>query len=205
MLATSGCIGAGLDCSDVVLVLRDGFLTSMIDLIQEMGCCRRSRPTNNDNIIGIHDCFHLIISLPSITYLIEGIYASTLLSKDELELRESIIMTTESKLLQLNNIVEVLGFIFNSTKCWHSSLEDKCALDIGPSETKEEYTNENCRNYCLWCTNMLSQFINPINKLGLIQFLVFIFIKNSFNNITPMMLCHYLKVYPNVGILIYGH
>ena len=86
LIATSGCIGAGLDCSDVVLVLRDGFLTSMIDLIQEMGCCGRSRPTNNDNIIGIHDCFHLIISLPSITYLIEGIYASTLLSKKRIRI-----------------------------------------------------------------------------------------------------------------------
>ena len=46
LIATSGCIGAGLDCSDVVLVMRDGFPTSMIDFVQEMRCCGRSTDGN---------------------------------------------------------------------------------------------------------------------------------------------------------------
>ena len=136
--------------------------------------------------------------------MIERIFVINQLSKDELELRDSIITTSESKQLQLNNLVEVVGFIFNSSKCWHSSLEDKCGRDIIQLDNEQQSTNEQCINCCPWCTKVLSQFIKPIIKLGLIQFLVFIFIENNFNNITPMMLCNYLKVFPNVGISIYG-
>ena len=173
---------------------------------QERRRCGCSRDANDEGNRSIHDCFHLIISLlTSPTYLIERIFVINQLSKDELELRDSIITTPESKKLQLNNLVEVVGFIFNSSKCWHSSLEDKCGRDIIQLDNEQQSTNEQCINCCPWCTKVLTQFIKPIIKLGLIQFLVFIFIENSFNNITPMMLCHYLKVYPNVGILIYGH
>jgi hypothetical protein len=36
MVAMSGCIGAGLDSPDVTVVVRDGFPSSLLDLIQEM-------------------------------------------------------------------------------------------------------------------------------------------------------------------------
>ena len=51
LLDTSDCIGAGLDCSHVVLVLRDGLPTLMVDFIQEMGRCGRSRNQNEEKYI----------------------------------------------------------------------------------------------------------------------------------------------------------
>ena len=122
LLATSGCIGAGLDSSEVVLVMRDGFPTSMIDFVQEMGRCGRSRATNNEVNRSIHNCFHLIVSLQSLTYLIERIFAPNTLSKNNLEMREKVISVSESNNLQLQNLIDVVGFIFNSYKCWHNTL-----------------------------------------------------------------------------------
>ena len=101
LLATSGCIGAGLDSKYVVLVLRDGFPTSMIDLIQEMGRCGRSWNESIENDISIMDAFHLIISLPSFTYLIERIFDNCTLSTDYLQLRDSIISVHNCNQLQL--------------------------------------------------------------------------------------------------------
>ena len=43
LLATAGCIGAGLDCSDVYSVCRLGFPISIINMVQEMGRCGRGR------------------------------------------------------------------------------------------------------------------------------------------------------------------
>ena len=71
----------------------------MIDLTHEMGSCRCSILVNNDDVISAHGCFYLIIPWTLIVCLIERTCASTLLSKDELELRESIIMTAESNVL----------------------------------------------------------------------------------------------------------
>ena len=39
LAATSGCIGGSLDSSAVYCVIRDGFPSSILDLIQEMGRC----------------------------------------------------------------------------------------------------------------------------------------------------------------------
>ena len=204
LLATSGCIGAGLDSSEVVLVMRDGFPTSMIDFVQEMGRCGRSIAPDNEHNTSIHDCFHIIISLQSLTYLIEHIYAPTTLSKTDLEMRETVISVSDSNSLQLQNLIDVVAFIFNSNKCWHHELEELCAQKLIESNNNEHPDNQGCGNSCPWCTNNLALFIKPINKLGVIQFLVYIFIENNFNNITPMMLCNYLKIYPNVGKKIYG-
>ena len=39
LLATAGCIGAGLDSSDVYSVCRVGMPSGIIDMVQEMGRC----------------------------------------------------------------------------------------------------------------------------------------------------------------------
>ena len=52
LVATSGRIGAGLNSSSVYCVIRDGFPSSILDLIQEMGRCRHSHNTNS-NIVNI--------------------------------------------------------------------------------------------------------------------------------------------------------
>ena len=198
----SGCIGAGLDCSYVVLVLRDGFPTSMIDFIQEMGRCGRSRNEEIENDISILDSFHLIISLPSLTYLLERIFVDCTLSTDELAFRESVISVNDSNKMQVDNILEVVSFIFNSTQCWHLTIEELCANDE-LENSLDTTIHQPCNHMCPWCNKALDVFIKPINKRGLIQFLVHVFIENNYSNITPMMLCTQLKTYASVGSAIY--
>jgi superfamily II DNA helicase RecQ len=204
LLATSGCIGAGLDCSQVVLVLRDGFPTSMVDFIQEMGRCGRSRVNdNNEECIQSTDCFHLILSLNSFTYLAERIYTQTSLTTNELDIREIVITTEESNKFELDNLIEVVCFIFNSDQCWHTRLEELCSR-YETNSTVEPNLCQDCNDSCPYCNNTLDQFIKPISKRGLIEFLVRIFIERCINQMTPSMLCHQLKAYELVGTSIYG-
>ena len=67
LLATAGSIGAGIDSQDVYSVSRIGFLTSIIDMDQEMGRCGRG----TDNRPGE---FHLILSLNEFVYLNQRLY-----------------------------------------------------------------------------------------------------------------------------------
>ena len=68
LIATSSCIGAGLDSSLVYSVVRIGFPTSILDLIQEMGRCGRSRCNDGANPT---DDFFLFLSLSDFMYLNE--------------------------------------------------------------------------------------------------------------------------------------
>ena len=203
LLATSGCIGAGLDCPDVVVVIRDGFPTSMVDLIQEMGRCGRSQTESRENSTNMSDCFHLILSMNSLTYLIERIFIDTTLSPDDISLRESVISTNDCNELQIQHILDVVSFVFNSVQCWHVSLEQLCANKELSSQNVSTIISP-CGNSCPWCNKSLSSFIKPIHKRGLIQFLVHIFIEKNFNDMTPSMLCDQLNSYKTVGTSIYG-
>lgn len=60
LIAMSSCIGAGLDSSLVCSAARGGFPASILDMIQEMGRCGRSR--NNDGSNPTDD-FFLFLSL----------------------------------------------------------------------------------------------------------------------------------------------
>jgi len=67
LLATAGCIGAGLDSADVYSVIRVGFPSGILDMVQEMGRCGRGRITSS-GIGGAHtDDFHLLLSIKSST------------------------------------------------------------------------------------------------------------------------------------------
>ena len=66
-IATASCIGAGVDCSDVYFVVRDGFPTSIMHLSQELGRCGRTRSLSNN---GSSDNFELIINMDSFLYLL---------------------------------------------------------------------------------------------------------------------------------------
>ena len=68
LIATSSCIGAGLDSSSVFSVIRVRFPTSILDMIQEMGRCGRNR--NNDGTEPSDD-FFLFLSLQDFVYLNE--------------------------------------------------------------------------------------------------------------------------------------
>ena len=104
--------------------------------------------------------------MTSPTYLIERIYADTSLSKDELQLRESAISVSDLNMLQLQNLIEVAGFIFNSIKCWHTILEDICAKEISESNNDEQYINQHCGRSCPWYNNSLALSSNHSTNLA---------------------------------------
>ena len=94
LCATSACIGAGLDLSQVYLVFCDGLPPSIIDFAQEMGRCGR-RPLSTINLGNDRnndDMFYLVITIESYCYMLLRIYdTSDTLSDCEAKLLERII------------------------------------------------------------------------------------------------------------------
>ena len=132
-------------------------------------------------------------------------HAETSLSNEEIVLRNSIISETDSQTLQLDNLIEVVCFIFSSSQCWHITLETMSAQQQEPLLSHDmDPVNASCGAQCPWCNDSISLFIKPIRKVGLIQFLVHMFIEKNVNNITPIMLCHQLKTHAFVGASICG-
>ena len=93
--------------------------------------------------------------------------------------------------------------MFNSDQCWHARLEELCSRDENNS-TVEPNLCQDCNDSCPYCNNALDQFIKPMSKRGIIEFLVRIFIERSINQMTPLLLCHQLKACELVGTSIYG-
>ena len=71
LFATASCIGARLDCSNACSVMRIGFRSSIIDMIQEMGICGRGRTNDCDDPM---DNFVIVINLNDYVYMNEKIY-----------------------------------------------------------------------------------------------------------------------------------
>ena len=72
LLATSSCIGAGLDSSAVYSVLRIGFPTSQINMIQEIGRCERGRDDDGNSPT---DLFSLCVKLSDYVYLHKRLFS----------------------------------------------------------------------------------------------------------------------------------
>ena len=71
LLATAGCIIAGLDSPNVYSVCRVGFPLSILDMVQEIGRCGRGRITES----GTHtDNFQLCLGLDDFVYLNQRLY-----------------------------------------------------------------------------------------------------------------------------------
>ena len=68
LIATATCIGAGLDSSDIYCVIRVGFPTSILDMVQEMGRCGWTRSNDGTNPT---DKFHMYLDINDFVYLNE--------------------------------------------------------------------------------------------------------------------------------------
>ena len=80
------------------------------------------------------------------------------LSTNELEMRESAISTEESNKSELDNLIEVVSFIFNSRQCWHYSLEQLCTK-VDASDNAQASQHLPCDHSCPHCSNTLDQFM----------------------------------------------
>ena len=208
LIATSGCIGAGLDSSDVHLVVRDGSPSSILDFIQEMGRCGRTRNIESNDIN--KDSFHLVVTISSLVYMIERIYGSKDVPRtDDDTIIDKIVSDEEVRSFQLENILSVVALMFLHPKsCWHNRIEQTCILPSMVENSNDTASNENtifnrCNNACPSCVGTYTSYLKGVSRIGLTQFLVQTFILNQSGIITPTALVKKLKEYRDVGKIVY--
>ena len=204
LLATAGCIGAGLDCKNVYSVVRIGFPSSIIDLIQEMGRCGRCRQNDGSNPT---DAFVLILNLIDYVYMNERIFAPVSNNDKEtpnaVRLSEAVITKKDQMEMQRHDLIQVLKLLYlNKDSCLHEKLEKITGSPMEPSISRNIFNP--CRRACMICSNSLSDFILPVNKSGIQSFLCQVFIQSASESMNGNLILNKLKNFPNVGIDIYG-
>ena len=205
LLATASCIGAGLDCHDVYSVIRIGFPSSTLDLIQEMGRCGRGR-SSNDTIPT--DNYVLIINLSDFIYMYERIYTKEKSDEPEkpyyVKMRNEVITETDQMQQQVDNLMELLKLlVLNSGQCIHYCLERSVS---SPMESiPNDVSGDTCIHSCPVCDGSMKHNVLPIKKKGLQDFLLDTFIvRPPSAPIDANTLLTKLNSFPNVGDKIYA-
>ena len=188
LLATAGCIGAGLDTDKVYLVLWDGFPISILDLVQEdMGWCGRGRSNNGENP---SEKYHIMATLPNYIYLVEWLYKT-----DDTKASQSFISMEEQHVIALKSLHEMLHMVTLELGCWYVILEQYCACPVlHPREVSIP-----CHNACPHSRNELNKQFLPVRHAGLTDYLAFVFIRQPTENMTATRLVDKLKNHPLVG------
>ena len=178
LLATAGCIGAGLDSLDVYCVSRIGFPSSIIDMVQEMGRCGRGRFSNIGSSV---DSMNLCLSLDDYVYLNQRLYLPAPKTPSH---AVCILSRVEVIDLQRANLLELLKMIVLRGDCWHKCIEAFIGNPLEPPSI--DLTN--CGDACPYCLDLIQEHIMPVNREGLSQFLAEMFINNPGGNLTPTVL-----------------
>ena len=194
LIATSSCIGAGLDSSSVYSVVRIGFPTSLLDLIQEMGRCGRNRINDGTNPT---DNYYLFLSLRDFIYLNERLYESN--DDESINNNARVINYEAQRQLQRNNLLKVLHVIYLNRTCWHQLLENESGSPLEPPSSQPT----SCKGACPFCLSMIKEYVMPVNRLGLSKFLAHTFINTSGADLSPLNLVKLLQDFPDVGQVIY--
>ena len=146
LVATSRCIGAGLDSSAFYSVICIGFSTSILDMIQEMGRCGRNCINNGSNP---SDGFYLFISLQDFVYHNERLYNPT--NNNSWKHNGRVIDYDAQIQLQRNNLIKVLVFVYLNNNCWHMILERESGSPLEPPSSE----HRQCRRACPSCLGVL--------------------------------------------------
>ena len=185
LVATSSCIGAGLDCAFVCGVVRIGFPTSILNLAQEMGRCGRNRSNNGSSPT---DHFILILTLNDCVYLHERLFTNV----DETAMNHPsrIISYEMQRNKQLDDLLSVLQLLFLNQSCWHRSLE----TIVGHLLESEGDPSDACVAACpACCGNVVNQLIMPARRDGVKSFLNHAFMRNDRNDELPEHVVKKLK------------
>ena len=102
LIATAGSIGVGLDSVDVYSVVRVGFPTSILEMVQEMDRCGHDR--QNENGI-VTDQFRLLLSCQDCVYLNQLLYLS---QTPLLDTVKATLTVEEDITVQHNNLLSLL-------------------------------------------------------------------------------------------------
>ena len=187
LLGTTGCIGAGLDCDDVRLVIRNGVPNSIVNFIQEIGRCGRNRECLNQNNTASDHCV-LLYNVEDFCYMEQRIHSG---SNDD-----------DSKKHQLHELYRVLRLIMLDQGCWHALLENECKHIM--------YSGVNilghiapCLNTCLHCDGLQKEQFLRLMKQGVCDFIIEVMIMDN-KSVAISELGSLLYQYKNVGVLVYG-
>ena len=194
LLATAGSIGAGLDSPDVYSVCRAGFPTSIFEMAQEMGRCGRGRSNDTGTVT---DNFYLLLSCDDYIYLNTRLYKTSTPVPRHISPMLSI---AEERDIQQQNLLHLLKMIVLKGECWHLQLEQILGNPLEPP-------SENlvpCGVSCPKCNNETKEYIMPVSRAGVSQFLADTFINNPSGLITTDILIKKITEYPNVGKIIYN-
>lgn len=193
LLATAGCIGAGLDSSDVYCVCRVGMPSGLIDMVQEMGRCGRQRIDETNG----GDNFNMILTMEDYVYLNQRIY----LPKPSLPSNVLRVVSADNEIkIQRSNLLELLQMIVLKGNCWHQAIENFIGNPIEPPANKLTA----CGNACPFCCDVISEYVMPIIRSGLSQFLADVFINNTGSVLSPVILVKKLMEYKDVGTVVYA-
>ena len=195
LIATSSCIGAGLDSSYVYSVIRIGFPTSLLDMIQEMGRCGRNRSNDGTDP---SDNFYLFLSLQDFVYLNERLYNPT--DNNTRQHNGRVIDYGSQIQLQRKNLIKVLSFVYLNNNCWHMTLEQNSGSPLEPPSSQ----HRQCGRACPTCLAKLKEYILPVSRLGLSKFLANTFINISGEDLSPSNIVKLLHDFPSVGQVIYN-
>ena len=204
LIGTSGCIGTGLDCVDVHLVIRLGLSTNTINFIQEMDRCGRTIPISNNNDT-TKDAFNIVFSIHDFVYLHKRInttnndeYKELLSGENTVD--KTIISNDEMKEIENINFMKMCSMMFLNLGCWHYYLEFSSSNPDNDPYDPRNYSP--CIHHCSYCTNSIQHIVKVIDRKELCLFLV-----NTMTNTTKVFsaveLGDALFNYPNSRLLIY--
>ena len=84
--------------------------------------------------------------------------------------------------------------------CWHQAIENFIGNPLEPPVL----VLTSCGNACPFCCDVISDYVMPIIRKGLSQFLVDIFINNPGSALSPVLLVKKLTEYEDVGTVVYA-
>ena len=219
LLGTSGCIGTGIDCDDVHLMLRLGLPTSLLHLIQEMGRCGRSINALEDGQ-SKKNCYHVMFTLQDFVYLTERLYLRDIIEETEEQIDQSseeqnsnlrneeeddnIISKDEERMMLRRNLETCLSLFTLENGCWHAILEKESGNPFFLASSIEDTSGVNCNGNCPHCDGTMRSLIKPVVQTGLMFFLANAFGDMYCGQVTPIQLAKQLFDFEDVGNVVYN-
>ena len=110
-----------------------------------------------------------------------------------------ILTLAEERTIQQQNLLLLLKMIVLKGECWHIQLEDILGNPMEPPSTNLIP----CGVSCPKCNNETQDYIMPVLRAGVSQFLADTFINNPSGLITTDILIQKITEYPEVGKIMY--
>ena len=179
LMATLVCVGAGLDCSDVKLVIRHGVPPSVLDLIQDVRQC--GHRWSHLHSLSSMDCCAVLPTLSRLNalYYVHFVQEKVQKQSGEIDprlkrLKEWIASDSKIEKYKYSNLMEMLKLFYHDIGCIHTCLQHYCTVwatafnaNLDPMGYQYRF-QDNCTNACPKCTGEWNKYRMPINRIGML-------------------------------------